>query len=201
MVVYPPSMGRMGCSKANCGRTKERVILGIILPFFILVSVALAAQVEVASVRVFRDKCRDRVSIELKGLELTPVQEAIEGGIPYTIEYRVRIMEERLLWDKTVWEGIYDRTLKFNLITKEYKIEDQTSYPERFSNKDRFLKKAKVAIFPLPEGVLEKGEKCAQYLEVRVCRNSIHLFFPLSIIAPLIRPDSDFDTGWIRVKQ
>jgi hypothetical protein len=195
-------MGKIGfrVSKKRC--LSGRLILMVILPFFIAGSSSLAVQVGVFSVKVFRDSGRDRITIRLEGLRLKPVQEVIEGGIPYTLEYRVRVKEERPFWDRTVWEGVYSRTLKFNLITKEYRIEDQTSYPERFSDKESFLKKAGVATFPLPEGMFhsEKG-RSTTYLEVRVRRNSVHLFFPLSLIAPLIRPDSDFDTGWIRVKR
>ncbi len=177
-----------------------RAILWVVLPFLFISSMVLAAQVEVTSVKVEKRDSRPRLTVALEGLKQKPILEVINGGIPYTVEYQVRIMEERLLWDKTLWEGVYSRTLRLNLITREYRIEDPTAYPKRFSEMDAFIKEASVATFPLPQGVLDSGAK-GVYVEVRVYRNSIHLFFPLSLIAPLIRPDSDFDTGWIRVER
>ncbi len=181
---------------------KGRAIPGIVLPFlFVFMAFqVMAAQVEIFSVKVSHVGGRERIAISLKGLDQKPIQDVIEGGIPYTIEYQVRVMRERSLWDKTIWEGIYTRTLRLNLITKEYRIEDPTAYPMRFADGASFMKAASMAVFPLPKGILN-GKKSGIYVEVRVYRNSIHLFFPLSLLAPLIRPDSDFDTGWRRVEK
>lgn len=188
----------MGLNIVKRLNKRGRVILTIILPLLLFCSGALGAEVKVVSTHLSNWAGRERIVIDLKGLDSSPIQEAINGGIPYTVEYQVRIMRERSLWDKTIWEGIYTRTLRLNIITKEYRIEDPTAYPQRFTEKMAFMKAASHAAFPLPKGIMEKS-KGNTYIEVRVYRNSIHLFFPFSLLAPLIRPDSDFDTGWIRV--
>lgn len=193
-------MGRIRRDRGKRLTNWGRMVLLTILPLAILSTTVLGADVQITSSKIITCRGRDRITITLKGLDLKPIQEVVNGGIPFTIEYQVRIREERTLWDRTIWDGIYTRTLRLNLITKEYRIDNPTAYTKRFTEKEKFMKEALCATFPLPKGIL-KNKGPNTYTDVRVYRNSIHLFFPLSLIAPLIRPDSDFDTGWTRVER
>lgn len=65
------------------------------------------------------------LQVKLKGLFFPQLKKALMEGVPININCSVAIEKDRaILWDPVLWEGVYSRLVKYNLLTKTFVIQD-----------------------------------------------------------------------------
>ena len=139
------------------------------------------------------------LQVKLEGLFFPELKKALMEGIPININCSVVIERDRaILWDPVLWEGVYSKLVKYNLLTKTFIIQEPPEVDKRFSSFDAFSREAQTFRLPLPPSPLK--EKKA-YIEIQVYRRTASLFFPFNLIYSLISPaPTDFETDKVRLE-
>jgi len=167
---------------------------------FFLATPLLAGQVRIQEARLVPgEEGFDYLEVKLEGLFFPELKEALTEGIPININCSVAIEKDRpILWDPVLWEGVYTRVIKYNLLTKTFVIQDPPEVEKRSSSFQAFSRKAQILRLPLPARPLKKK---GVYVEVRVYRRTAPLFFPFNLIYSLLSPaPADFETNKVRVE-
>jgi len=176
---------------------RKSLLIGI---FLFLASPLLAGQVHIKEARLLQgEKDFFYLKVKLDGLFFPELKEALMEGIPITLSCSVMIERDRsILWDPVLWEGVYTRVIKYNLLTKTFVIKDPPEIEKSFSSFEAFRREAQNLLLPLPTRPLRERRS---YIEVRVYRRTASLFFPFNLIYSLLSPaPADFETDKARVE-
>ena len=168
--------------------------------FLLLALPSWAGDVSIRKVQIINPNGEyPSLKVELDGLFFPKLKETLLGGVPIPIDYTVTIKRPRsILWDPALWKGVYDRVIKYNLLTKTFIIKDPPESEREFSDFQHFSRESLVFLMPLPSDPLkERGA----YVEVEAYRRYESHFYPLDLISRLLFPaPSDFQTNKVRIK-
>lgn len=173
------------------------IVIGL---FFLFCRPLLAGEVAIREAKVVGiGSDYPHLQAELKGLFRPSMKEVLMEGIPIAIHCEISIKRNRaVLWDSTLWKGVYTRVLQYNLLTRVFEIHDLPEVQKSFTNFDSFCQEASSFLLPLPSYPLKEQ---GAYIEVRFYRKSSPLFFPLNLISFLLpQAPADFETNRVRVE-
>jgi|GEM_PF-1182108 len=173
------------------------VVIGLI---FLFSHPLLAGEVTIQDAKVVgMESGYPRLQVKLKGLFFPSMREVLMEGVPIAVYYEISIKKDRaVLWDSTLWRGVYTRVFQYNLLTRVFEIHDPPEVKKEFTRFDSFCQEASLFSLPLPSRPLKEQ---GVYIEVRVYRKSSPLFFPLNLISFLLPPaPADFETEKLRLE-
>jgi len=173
------------------------VVIGL---FFLFSRPLLAGEVAIRDAKVVGiGSGYPHLQVELKGLFYPSMKEVLMEGIPIAVHCEISINRNRaVLWDSTLWRGVYTRVFQYNLLTRVFEIHDPPEVQKGFTQFDSFCQESRFFSLPLPSRPLKEQ---GVYIEVKVYRKSSPLFFPLNLISFLLPPaPADFETDRVRVE-